>query len=115
MLWLQDCVILLHGPVQALYLHRLDRCHVQCGPVGGATFGEDIGSSVLMVATHQLRLHSVADTRIYVRPGSDPIIEHSSNVAFAPLPDLPYDGFAAAVASIRASTGRRKLRVALCA
>ena len=83
--------------MQALYLHRLERCHVQGGPISGATFGEQISASVLMVATHQLRMHSVTGSSVYVRPGSDPIIEHCSDVAFAPLPDLPYEGFAAAV------------------
>jgi Tubulin binding cofactor C len=96
---LQDCTVLLHGPMQALYLHRLTRCHVQGGPVGGATLGERLCSCTLMVATHQMRLHHVTDTDVYVRPGSDPIIEHCSNIGFAPLAALPYGDFDAAMAA----------------
>jgi tubulin-specific chaperone C len=99
MLWrlLQDCTVLMHGPMQALYLHQLRGCHIQAGPVAGAAFGEDIQDSKLLLATHQLRLHHVVSTDVYVRPGSDPIIEHCSNVGFAPLQDLPYAAFADAL------------------
>lgn len=96
---MQDCIILLHGPLQALYLHRLRNCHVQAGPISGATFGEDLLNCTLMVATHQIRLHQVHTTNVYVRPGSNPIIEHSSAVGFAPLHSLPFDGFDASVAA----------------
>jgi hypothetical protein len=93
----QNCVVLLHGPLQALYLHRLHGCHVQAGPIGGATFGEDLCNCTLMIASHQARLHHVKDSQVYVRPGSDPIIEHCENLGFAPMPDLPYVGFARAL------------------
>ena len=90
--------MLLHGPLQALYLHRLRNCHVQAGPVDGATFGEALEGCTVMVAAHQLRLHKSRDTRVYVRPGSDPIIEHCSGMAFAPLESLPFDGWQACLA-----------------
>ena len=90
---LQHCTVLLHGPLQALYLEQLQSCHIQAGPVGGATFGEHLTGCTLMLATHQLRLHSSSSTDVYIRPGSDPIIEHCSAIRFAPLQSLPYDGF----------------------
>ena len=37
---LEDCTILLPGPLAALFMHRLRRCTVVTGPVGGATFAE---------------------------------------------------------------------------
>lgn len=90
---MQECTIKLHGPLQALHLHRLQDCTVEAGPIGGATFGEDLRNCVLRLATHQLRLHHTVDTQVHVLPGSDPIIEHCSGVGFAPLPALEYEGF----------------------
>ena len=40
---LEDCTILLPGPLAALFMHRLRRCTIVTGPVGGATFGEGAG------------------------------------------------------------------------
>jgi tubulin-specific chaperone C len=93
----QDCTVLLHGPLQALHLYNLQGCHVQAGPVSSATFGENLQGCTLHLATHQLRLHHVNNTRVYVLPGSNPIIEHCSGIGFAPMQTLPYEGFAAAV------------------
>lgn len=98
---LTDCTVLLHGPIQALYLHNLRNCHLEAGPVSGGTLGEGIESCTLMVATHQLRLHHTQHTDVYVRPGSDPIIEHCSNVRFGPLDPLPYGGYGAALDTAR--------------
>ena len=94
---MQGCTIRLYGPLQALHLHRLRDCTVEAGPVGGATFGEDLQTCVLHLATHQLRLHHTQDTKVHVLPGSDPIIERCSAVGFAPLQTLPYEGFQAAI------------------
>jgi hypothetical protein len=89
--------VLLHGPLQALHLHNLQDCHVQAGPISSATFGEKLQRCTLHLATHQLRLHHVQDSWVYVLPGSDPIIEHCTSVGFAPMQRLPYEGFLAAV------------------
>lgn len=47
--------------------------------------------STLMLAARQLRIHSTHQTDIYLRVVSNPIIEHSSGVRFAPYA-LSYPG-----------------------
>ena len=102
--WLQDCTIILHGPIQALYLHKLRKCHIQAGPVSGATFGENMTDCTVMVASHQVRLHHAQNSQFYIAVGSDPIIEFSDGLGFAPLLDLPYAQYSDAlqVARIKA-------------
>jgi tubulin-specific chaperone C len=75
-------------------MHNLVRCHVQAGPVSGATLVDGAEACTLMVTTHQLRLHHTHDTAVYTCVGSDPIIEHCSAIRFAPLPELPYAQYA---------------------
>jgi len=90
---LQDCTIILNGPMQALYLHRLTNCCVEAGPVHSATFGEELHNCQLSLASHQLRLHGSTSLQVYLRAGSDPIIEHCTAIGFGPLPGLGYEGF----------------------
>jgi tubulin-specific chaperone C len=110
---LQDCTVLLHGPMQALHLHKLKNCLIQAGPVGGAIIGEEIDDCTLMVATHQLRLHHTRSTHVHVFCGSQPIIEHCTDVAFAPLLNLPYAGFSDSLRSSSLFKGENKWRQVL--
>lgn len=44
----------------------------------------DVSDSTLMLASRQVRIHATHMTDIYLRVRSNPIIEHSSGVRFAP-------------------------------
>lgn len=46
---LEDCTICLLGPLAALFMHGLRRCHVVAGPVAGATFME---GNITRIAPH---------------------------------------------------------------
>eukprot|EP00892_Ulva_mutabilis_P006725 jgi/Ulvmu1/4424/UM002_0149.1 len=79
--------------MQALYLHRLENCRVEAGPVHSATFGEELQHCSLSLVSHQLRLHASSSLQVYLRAGSDPIIEDCSGIGFGPLTSLAYEGF----------------------
>ncbi|KAL4459071.1 hypothetical protein ABPG75_013936 [Micractinium tetrahymenae] len=81
---LEDCSVYLLAPLAALFLHRLRRCRVFTGPVAGACFIEGAEDCVLMIAARQVRIHAAARSDFYLRVRSHPIIEHSSNLRFAP-------------------------------
>ena len=47
---LQDCQVMLLGPMSALRMHKLRGCHIYSGPVPGATFVEgELGSTSVAV------------------------------------------------------------------
>lgn len=85
---LSNCKIYLLGVLQALYIHQLDNCVVYVGPVGGAAYIEDVKGCVMYIASRQVRIHSAFDSTFYLRTLSQPIIEHSSRLNFAPYTPL---------------------------
>ncbi|KAF8064675.1 hypothetical protein HT031_003477 [Scenedesmus sp. PABB004] len=87
---LQDCAVVLLGPLSALRLQALRDCTVAAGPVAGATFVSGAEGCTLMLASHQVRIHDAVGCDFYLRVRSRPIIEHSTGLRFA-----PYDGAAA--------------------
>lgn len=101
---------MLHGSLQALYLHRLKRCHVQAGPVLGATLADGLDACTLMVATQQLRVHHAQASQLCVCVSSDPVIEHCSGLRFAPLRALPYEQYEELACAARISDDRNKWR-----
>lgn len=68
----------------ALRLHQLTRCTVYTGPVTGATFVNGMQDCKVMLASYQVRIHLTQRTDFYLRVRSRPIIEHTSDVRFAP-------------------------------
>ena len=79
-----DCKIHILGPPTALFLHSLVRCQVFCGPVQGAAHIEKVDNSLLVLASHQIRIHSSHGSDFYIRVRSRPIIEYSTDIKFAP-------------------------------
>ncbi|KAG1675415.1 hypothetical protein FOA52_012334 [Chlamydomonas sp. UWO 241] len=82
---LQRCTIFLMGHLPALRLLGLRDCTVVAGPVTGAVFVDSVTRCTLSLATYQARIHCTTDTDFYLRARSNPIVEHSSRVRFAPL------------------------------
>ncbi|GMH39489.1 hypothetical protein BSKO_07387 [Bryopsis sp. KO-2023] len=84
----EDCTVFLIGALSALHIRKLRNCTVVAGPVKGATFLEDVSNCQLHLVAHQVRIHSAVECSFYLRVGSNPIIEYSSKVGFAPLSSI---------------------------
>jgi hypothetical protein len=80
---LKGCTIFLCDACGALRADRLEDCKVFVGPTRSVLV-EKMDMCTLAVAAQQLRIHSATKCDFYVRMRSGPIIEHSSNVRFAP-------------------------------
>ncbi|KAF8093136.1 hypothetical protein N665_0389s0001 [Sinapis alba] len=88
---LDSCQVHLTGTVNALFIHRLRNCKVYTGPVIGSILIDDVEDCVLVVASHQIRIHRAKKSDFYLRVRSRPIIEDSNGVRFAPY-CLDYGG-----------------------
>ncbi|ESQ53246.1 hypothetical protein EUTSA_v10025595mg [Eutrema salsugineum] len=88
---LDSCRVELTGTVNALFLHRLKSCNVYTGPVIGSILIDDVEDCVLVLASHQIRIHCAKKSDFYLRVRSRPIIEDSNGVRFAPY-SLDYSG-----------------------
>ena len=88
---LKGCKVVLKGILGAVFLHNLIDCIVITGPVRGAAHVEGIERCKLYIAAHQVRIHSAQNSDFYLAVKSDPIIEYSTGLQFAPYP-LSYEG-----------------------
>ncbi len=103
---LEDCTLLLAGPLPALFAHRLRRCRVLAGPVGGAALVEDAEACELHLAARQVRLHSAVDCDLYLHVASHPVVEHCHGVRVAPLSAGAAGGAAVLAAAGLGAEGR---------
>ncbi|KAJ4713663.1 Tubulin-folding cofactor C-like protein [Melia azedarach] len=81
---LDSCEVKLIGCVNALFINRLKNCKVYAGPVMGSILIEEVENCVLVLASHQIRIHFAKRSDFYLRVRSRPIIEDSDEVRFAP-------------------------------
>ena len=88
---LTDCTIFILGSVRAMRCHDLERCKIFGGPVSGSAFFQKLQKCHVEISARQVRVHDAYDTGFYIRTLSRPIIEHSSDVHFAPF-TFAYDG-----------------------
>ncbi|KAJ4713151.1 Tubulin-folding cofactor C-like protein [Melia azedarach] len=87
---LDSCEVKLIGCVNALFINRLKNCKIYAGPVMGSILIEEVENCVLVLASHQIRIHFAKRSDFYLRVRSRPIIEDSYEVRFAPY-CLKYD------------------------
>ncbi|KAI4205298.1 MAG: hypothetical protein LQ350_000621 [Teloschistes chrysophthalmus] len=57
------------------------------GPINGAAHITGLNNSTIAVSCRQLRMHHCLNSIVYVRCGSNPVIENCSRMRFAPLPN----------------------------
>ena len=88
---LTDCVVFILGTTRALRCHDLTRTRVYGGPVAGSAHLQNLENCHVEIAARQVRVHDARRTSFYVRTKSRPIIEHSSELTFAPFA-FAYDG-----------------------
>jgi hypothetical protein len=88
---LTDCVVFILGTTRALRCHDLTNTRVYGGPVDGSAHLQNLENCHVEIAARQVRVHDARGTSFYVRTKSRPIIEHSSELTFAPF-TFKYDG-----------------------
>lgn len=88
---LTDCVVFILGTTRALRCHDLTNTRVYGGPVDGSAHLQNLENCHVEIAARQVRVHDARRTSFYVRTKSRPIIEHSSELTFAPF-TFKYDG-----------------------
>jgi len=76
-------VALCH-PMGALRIQNIRDSVIVVGPVSGAIYVIDCVNCKLVLSSHQIRIHDCYNCDMYMRVGSRPIIEHCSDVRFAP-------------------------------
>ena len=79
------------GAVRALRCHDLRDTKVYGGPVAGSAHLQNLEGCHAEIAARQVRVHDARRVAFYVRTKSRPIIEHSSEVTFAPFA-FEYEG-----------------------
>ncbi|KAH6827803.1 C-CAP/cofactor C-like domain-containing protein [Perilla frutescens var. hirtella] len=88
---LRDCEVRLKGFLRALFVDNVVDCKVYVGVVMGSVLIEGAEGCVLVLASHQIRIHNAKNCDFYLRVRSRPIIEDCSGVRFAPY-CLSYQG-----------------------
>ena len=89
---LSHCTVTLLGLTSSLHLSRLSHCRVLAGPTSGSALILDCSDCELVLAAHQLRLHSSQRCRLSLFCLSHPVIEHCSGIVVDPHYALRYDG-----------------------
>lgn len=81
---LKNCTISICDHLGAIRINDVSNCKIYIGPVASSLLVEKIVDSVVFIALRQCRIHSATETDFYLLANSDPIIEHSSGLRFAP-------------------------------
>lgn len=82
------CVIKIDVPSQSLTTKSVHSSIIVAGPINGAAHVTRLAGSVLIVSCQQLRMHDCRNCDVYLQCSSNPMIEHCSEVRFAPLQEF---------------------------
>lgn len=90
---LSDCIVDLTLPTRSrafpgLALRDIKKCVIVAGRVAGPVHITGVSDSVIVLASHQARIHECRNVDIYLHCTSHPIIEDCSGMRFAPLPSF---------------------------
>eukprot|EP01138_Halocafeteria_seosinensis_P007977 gb/GECG01008150.1/.p1 GENE.gb/GECG01008150.1/~~gb/GECG01008150.1/.p1 ORF type:complete len:360 (+),score=54.71 gb/GECG01008150.1/:1-1080(+) len=89
---MSNCVIVLLDTCGAVRVDNLNSCTLYAGPISGSVLLHNCCDSTFCFISRQARLHTSKRCDFYVCTASRPIIEHCSEVRFAPYilsyPDL---------------------------
>jgi len=89
--FLQFCTVYLCDKMEAMRINNLSNCNVYVGPVSTSIFIENCTNCCFGLASQQIRIHTSTNCDFYLRVKSNPIIEDSNTVRFAPY-NFSYNG-----------------------
>lgn len=81
---LEDCKVYLLDHSAAIYVDCLKDCSVYVGPVSGSCMLRKCSNCTFAVAAQQLRTQDCTDLTLFLYTSSDPHIERSNGIKFAP-------------------------------
>ncbi|KAL4076899.1 tubulin binding cofactor C-domain-containing protein [Scleroderma yunnanense] len=73
--------------ISAIHLQRVTNCILLLPHISGSVLLHDMSNCVLVVGCHQFRMHNSTEVDVYLSVGTNPVIEHCSNIRFAKFPD----------------------------
>eukprot|EP01064_Diplonema_japonicum_P035413 TRINITY_DN7661_c0_g1_i1.p1 TRINITY_DN7661_c0_g1~~TRINITY_DN7661_c0_g1_i1.p1 ORF type:complete len:303 (+),score=94.67 TRINITY_DN7661_c0_g1_i1:66-911(+) len=72
------------APNSSIFLSRLTNCKIFIKPIEGSVFIDSCKGCTFVAACRQLRVHTTTASSFYLLCSSEPIIEDTTNVGFAP-------------------------------
>ena len=88
----EDCTIDIRkrssadSPLAKLQIIEARRTIIFCSYVSGSVFLSESQDCVILVTCGQMRLYKCENCAVYLHCTSEPVIEHSNGIKFAPLP-----------------------------
>ncbi|MCJ1432618.1 hypothetical protein MMC27_001975 [Xylographa pallens] len=73
-------------PFAGLTVKNIKQSLLVCGSVSGAAHMTGVDGTVIVVATHQFRMHECTNCVVYLHVNSRPVIEDCHGIQFAPIP-----------------------------
>lgn len=81
---LEHCEVYICTPSEQVFVDQCKGCHIMLGPCASSIFTRDCEDCTFWIAAQQLRTRSCTDCTYYLYSKTDPIIEASEGLAFAP-------------------------------
>eukprot|EP00484_Ammonia_sp_Unknown_P030297 CAMPEP_0197033976 /NCGR_PEP_ID=MMETSP1384-20130603/12222_1 /TAXON_ID=29189 /ORGANISM="Ammonia sp." /LENGTH=386 /DNA_ID=CAMNT_0042463843 /DNA_START=33 /DNA_END=1193 /DNA_ORIENTATION=- len=81
---LVNCTVSICDHIGALRMNNIKHCTIITGPISSSLHVEHLENSTVNAIMRQCRIHYCKDSKFYIHVNSEPVIEHSDNVQFAP-------------------------------
>lgn len=81
---LERCEVYICTPTEQVFLDECKGCHIMLGPCSSSIFTRDCEDCTFWIAGQQLRTRNCTDCTYYLYSKTEPIIEESVGLAFAP-------------------------------
>ncbi|KAG7093532.1 hypothetical protein E1B28_007204 [Marasmius oreades] len=75
-------IVHIQHELPAVHIHNASNSLIVLTNVSGSAILHDVHDSILIISSHQFRIHNSSNTRINLTTQSTPIIEHSSGLTF---------------------------------
>lgn len=82
---LTDCTVLVCDRSEQVFMDMCKGCNILIGPCDSSTFVRDCEGCTFWVVTRQLRTRDCKDCKFFLHSHTEPIIESSKDLAFAPF------------------------------
>eukprot|EP00931_Biecheleriopsis_adriatica_P106828 TRINITY_DN81204_c0_g1_i1.p1 TRINITY_DN81204_c0_g1~~TRINITY_DN81204_c0_g1_i1.p1 ORF type:complete len:473 (+),score=117.48 TRINITY_DN81204_c0_g1_i1:37-1455(+) len=102
---LSDCTVLICDRAEQVFVDECKNCQVLIGPCDSSTFVRDCKNCTFWIATRQLRTRDCVDCKFFLFSHTEPIIETSKEVAFAPF-SASYAGLSAHFEQAKLDSGK---------
>jgi len=79
-----NCTVSICDHIGALRMNHIKHCTIITGPISSSLHVEHLQNSTVNAIMRQCRIHHCTNSKFYIHVNSEPVIEHSDNVQFAP-------------------------------